>query len=258
VAAPWARRTLRLAPRFVAMALALGGRAGGHLSHAWGRVVSRTTLRRVLRKQLAPSCPTPRGRGVADGALRKRPRDGTVLIALERRAPVALLPARPADTWAQWLQEHPGGQGIARDRAPASADGARHGAPAATQGADRLQLLQPLRAGRAQVGLTHGPTLEAVQALGHQQPVPLADGALAVPVPPQDMPLAAPPRAAPRQAHRQALQTPVGALHRQGWTAPAIAQQVGLSLRTVPRALRTATLAGRRRRRARGARVLNP
>ena len=45
-----------------------------------------------------------------------------------------------------------------------------------------------------------------------------------------------PGRAATRghgQARRQALHQQVWALHHQGWTAPAIAQQVGLGLRTV-------------------------
>ena len=94
--------------------------------------------------------------------------------------------------------------------------------------------------------------------LVHQQPVPLPDGAMAVPVPPHDIPLPAQQRAAQRQARRQALHTQVWALHRQGWTAPAIAQQVGLSLRTVQRDLRTATFAGRKRRSDRGDSVLNP
>ena len=64
-------------------------------------------------------------------------------------------------------------------------------------------------------------------SLMRQQPVPLPDGAVAVPVPPHDIPLPAQQRAAQRQARRQALHTQVWALHRQGWTAPAIAQQVG-------------------------------
>jgi transposase len=79
-----------------------------------------------------------------------------------------------------------------------------------------------------------------------------------VPVPPPDVALPAQQRAAQRQAHRQALHTQVWALHRQGWTAPALAQQVGLSLRTVQRDLQTATFAGRRRRSDRGESVLNP
>ena len=147
---------------------------------------------------------------------------------------------------------------IARDRSTAYAEGARHGAPAATQVADRFHLLQNLREALDQVFLTHSQALDAVNALVHQQPVPLPDGAMAVPVPPHDIPLPAQQRAAQRQARRQALHTQVWALHRQGWTAPAIAQQVGLSLRTVQRDLRTATFAGRKRRSDLGDSVLNP
>ncbi len=258
VAAPWARRTLRLAQRLVALGVALGGKAGVRLGHEWDLAVSRNTLLRLLRRLPQPVLPTPRVLGVDDFALRKRQTYGTILVDLERRQPVALLPDRTAETVAQWLREHPGVEVIARDRSSAYAEGARQGAPAATQVADRFHLLQNLREALDQVFLTHSQALDAVNALVHQQPVPLPDGALAVPVPPHDIPLPAQQRAAQRQARRQALHTQVWALHRQGWTAPAIAQQVGLSLRTVQRDLRSATFAGRKRRSDLGESVLNP
>src|SRR6266853_831563 len=49
VTAPWARRTLRLAQRLGAVGLALGGKAGVHLSRDWDLAVSRNTLLRLLR-----------------------------------------------------------------------------------------------------------------------------------------------------------------------------------------------------------------
>jgi len=196
--------------------------------------------------------------GMDDFAFRKRHTDGTILVDLERRHPVALLPDRTAETVAQWLRAHPGVQIIARDRSTAYADGARQGAPAAIQVADRFHLFQNLREALDQVFSTHSQALDAVNALVHQQPVPLPNGALAVPVPPHAISLPVQQRAAERQARRQALHQQVWALHHQGWTAPAIAQHVGLGLRTVQRDLRSTTFAGRQRRSDLGDSVLNP
>src|SRR5207244_619764 len=109
------------------------------------------------------------------------------------------------------------------------------------------------------VFLAHEHVLEAVQPLLRPQPGLPPEGTVAVPLPPPvETPTPAQQRAGHRQARRQALHTQVWALHHQGWTAPAIAQQVGLSLRTVQRDLRSATFAGRKRRSDRGVSVLTP
>jgi transposase len=259
IAAPWARRTLRLAQRLVALGVALGGKAGGRLGHQWALAVSRNTLLRLLRKLPLPALPTPRVLGVDDFALRKRHTYGTILVDLEHRQPVALLPDRTAETVARWLQEHPGVEVIARDRSSAYAEGARQGASAAIQVADRFHVLQNLREALDQVFTTYPQAFDAVNALERQQPVLLPDGVVAVPVPPPaETPTPAQQRAAQRQARRQALHTQVWTLHQQGWTGAAIAQHVGLSLRTVQRDLRTATFAGRKRRSDAGDSLLNP
>jgi transposase len=126
------------------------------------------------------------------------------------------------------------------------------------QVADRFHLLQNLREALEPVFTAHGHALDAVNDVLRQQLIPLPDGAVAVPVPPAEPPMPEQQRVAQRQARRQALHQQVWALHRQGWPARAIAQQVGLSLRTVQRDLRTATFAGRKRRSDRGDSLLNP
>src|SRR5207247_2978447 len=57
VAAPWARFTLRLAQRLVALGVALGGTAGVHLSHQWDVAVRRHTPLCGLRRQPALALP---------------------------------------------------------------------------------------------------------------------------------------------------------------------------------------------------------
>jgi hypothetical protein len=121
-----------------------------------------------------------------------------------------------------------------------------------------LHLLQNLRETWDQVFITPSHVLDAVNETIRQQPVPLPDGAMAVSVPAHDIPLPARQRAAQRQARRQALQTQVWALHRQGWTAPAMVPQVGVSLRPVQGDLRSAIFEGRKRRRDLGDSMLNP
>ena len=258
IAAPWARRTLRLAQRLLALGVALGGKAGVRLGHAWEGAVSRNTLLRQLRRQPEPAVPTPRVLGGDDFALRKRYPSGTILVDLERRQPIALLPDRTAAPVAQWLRAHPGVEVIARDRASAYAEGAKQGAPQATQVAERFHLLQHLREALEAVLTAQAQALNAVNAQQRAQPVPLADGTLAVPVPPPPTPPQAAQQAAQRAAVRQARYDEVGRLRRQGYAIIAIAAQVGCSPRTIERYLQMPTWPAPPHRRHYGRRVLNP
>jgi transposase len=256
--APWARRTQRLVHWLVHIAMALGGRAGVRLSRALSLAVSRHTLLRLLRCLPLPGVAPPRVLGVDDWAARKRQTYGTVLIDLERRRPLALLPDREAKTLALWLQAHPGVGVITRDRSRAYADGARQGAPTALQVADRFHLLQNLAEALDQVFNAHGHTLQAVNEALRQVPVPPPDGTGAVPVPPPSPPRIAQKLAHQRRAQRLVLYQQIWALHRQGWPGQPIATQLSIGKNTVFRYVRASTFPERKQRSDRGRSILTP
>jgi transposase len=133
LAAPWARRTLRLTARLLAIGLALGGAAGVRLSRHFGLIVSRNTLLRVIRRTPYPAIISPQILSVDAFALRKRHTYGTVLLDLERRRPLALLSDREAATVAPWLQAHAGVEVLSSARL----DPRRHGAAGGHQSTHR-------------------------------------------------------------------------------------------------------------------------
>ena len=99
-----------------------------------------------------------------DFALRKRHSYGTLLLDLERRQPLALLPDREAATVATWLEAHPGVEVLVRDRAEAYAEATRLGAPLACEVADRFHLLQNLPDVLTDVFRAHAPQLARINA----------------------------------------------------------------------------------------------
>lgn len=78
---------------------------------------------------------TPRVLGVDEFALRKGHNYGTILVDIETRQPVDLLPGRDTSMVAGWLADHPGIEGICRGRS-AYAEAGRLGAPDAVHVAD--------------------------------------------------------------------------------------------------------------------------
>jgi transposase len=203
---------------------------------------------------------------VDDFALRKRHTYGTLLLDLERRRPLALLPDREASTVAQWLRAHPGVEVLVRDRAEAYAEAARTGAPMACQVADRFHLLQNLADVLTDVFRAHAPQLALINAQCTAVPTPLHDPAspaigpslTAVPLAPQQPSTRAMTLAAARRAQRVATYEQVWTSHRQGWTLDAIAEQVGLSRRTVQRYLQSPTFPERQPRHGSGRSLLDP
>src|SRR4051794_26953630 len=231
VGLPWARRTRRLDVRLTSLGLALGGSAGVRLGAKLGLVASRNTLLRRVRQASIPSAVTPSALGVDDWALRKRTTYGTILVDLERRRPVALLPDREADTLAAWLRAHPGVAVIARDRSGAYAKGARTGAPEAGRVADRFHLLQTLAEMLEVVFTIHTKALRAVDQARRE--VMGKNGNLVLP--PAEMQKRVGFLAGARHARRKAQHEQVWALHRQSWPGDRIGPCRGISRSTVYR-----------------------
>lgn len=143
----YARQTIRLNAALTLLAFALGGEAGARTASDLSLTVSGDTLLRRIRYnslKTTGSVKTPRVLGVDDFSFRRGISFGTILVDLEQRKPVDLLPDREAETLKVWLDAHPEVEIISRDRSGAYADGAGRGAPNAVQIADRFHLLQNL------------------------------------------------------------------------------------------------------------------
>lgn len=75
-----------------------------------------------------------------DWAFRKGVSYGTILVDLESRRPIDMLPDRTAKSLSKWLKLHPEIKIVSRDRFTDYIEGINKGAPQATQVTDRFHL----------------------------------------------------------------------------------------------------------------------
>jgi transposase len=258
VVAAYGRQTVRLDDALHLIGMMLGGQAGVKLAGRLGMAVSPDTLLRRIRQSQLPMNAIPRVLGVDDWAKRKGHRYGTILVDLERHQPVELLPDREASTLANWLNAHPGVKIVTRDRSKAYESGIRQGAPAAIQVADRFHLLQNLIETLDSVFGAHSQVLKEI-AVAHTLPSATSqDKAVIVPVLPPQPATKEQHRAEQRRARRVANYQQVWDLHHSGWSAPAIARQVGIGRTSVFRYLSSSTFPERKGRSDCGRSLLDP
>ncbi|TDC54904.1 ISL3 family transposase [Actinomadura sp. KC345] len=221
-----ARRTGALRDLLTSVAIALAGRAGARMAAMIGVPVSRSTLLRMLRALPDPEVGQVTVLGVDDWARRRGNSYGTVLVNMDTHRPVDLLDGRTAGDLAAWLKDHPWVQVICRDRAGSYADGAREGAPAAIQVADRFHLWQNLaqaleKTVRAHRSCLHEPdTAVEDETGGEVEPVQR----------PQTLDSYGNER--PMVARTQDLYARVQALRNTGASLNAISRELGLAFRT--------------------------
>jgi transposase len=240
---------------------ALGGEAGFRLASCFGLDSSPDSILRILKRGAGPVVGPPvKVLGVDDWAWKKGQSYGTILVDLEHHRPIDLLPDRESETLEKWLQAHPGVEIISRDRAGAYAEGARNGAPEASQVADRFHILCNLT--------------QALQRLLERVAGTLRRSLISETLPPKKSPSAGvsaelgeatttlhasnpiklnrhQQQSQQRRERRKARYEAVRAAHQRGLTHRAIAKEFGLSRKTVRRFLQATEFpeqAPRRRR----------
>uniref|UniRef100_A0AAU2VUC7 ISL3 family transposase n=1 Tax=Streptomyces sp. NBC_00008 TaxID=2903610 RepID=A0AAU2VUC7_9ACTN len=221
----YGQRTERLRTNLAAVGLALPGRAGARLASVLGVSVSRSTVLRLVDSLPEPEVPAPRVVGVDEYATRKGRHYGTVLVDVETRRPIDLLPDREASSLAAWLAQRPGVEVVCRDRAPFFAEGAATGAPQAVQVADRWHLWHNLSEATERSVAQHRRCLRVLSPAAAQpepEAVPAAD--------PSASPWPRGHRFADRTRARHAA---VHALLEAGHSRRSVQRQLGMTYRTV-------------------------
>jgi transposase len=243
LATPFARSTSDLHATHTQIGASAGGEGGSRLA---GRLAIPTSpdtlLRRVRQAALRPGAPV-RVLGVDDWAFRKGHRYGTILVDLEQRRPIDLLPERSAEALCAWLQQHPEVEIITRDRGDDMIRGATAGAPQATQVADRWHLLRNLLdALKGTVDRHHTDVKNAAHELASERSAAATSEVLPSTVgDPVAHPAAStvqprlPEEQQVRRARRVERYEQVQELHRQGLSKRQVARRLGLHRDTVAR-----------------------
>jgi transposase len=213
------------------LGLLSGGEAGARTARINGiRTSGDTLLRRVVQAP-EPQSEEVQHIGIDDWAWRKGRRYGTLLVNLDTRRPITLLPGRGQRSLAVWLKKHPEIRVVSRNRASAYAQAATQGAPQAVQVADRWHLLKNIGDALERVVYRYAAALRLVaKALAPSKPTVTTDSEN------ESGDVRQPERL--KQQRRQTRHTRwenVMKLHQLGHSQRSIARQTGLHRVTIRR-----------------------
>jgi transposase len=220
------RRVARCDGLLHAVGLALGGRPGSRMMARLAAPWSKDTLLRAVRRGAAAASQAPAATvvGIDDFAWRRGHSYGSILVDLERRTVIDILPDRQRDTVMAWLRENRQVRVICRDRGPGYGAAAAEAAPQARQVADRWHLFENASAAFLAAVRSELPRLR--KALSPERPVD-----------PETLSKA-------EQAQweaavtREAVNSQVLALAAQGIPLKAMARTTGLSRQTIRKIVR--------------------
>lgn len=168
----YARITNRLRDALVALGLATSAQVSERVAPSLGMRISAPTLLRRLREVACPPPLSVRILGVDDWSWKKGQTYGTLLVDLELRKPIELLPDRKEETLTAWLLLHPEIDVISRDRGGEYAAAARKGAPQAHQIADKFHIVKNLRDGLKELMARKQKVLPEVEEISSDE-IPL-------------------------------------------------------------------------------------
>ena len=244
----YARMTNRLITALQAVGVIANGVDAAQISSSFGvPTTAKTIIRRVLQLPLPGEGEVAKV-GIDEWAWKKGQRYGTILVDLEKRRVVQLLAERSVETSQAWLRKHPEIDLVSRDRGKIFRDTATQGAPQAKQVVDRFHLQKNFAEALEKFFRKQEQALKTAT----QRSAGKTRSAARAKVPEK---IAQERRA--RHSQRVSVHKQIWKLYRQGYHKEQIAQLVGVSSRSVYRALEQEAPPPPRRR-SRSASIVDP
>ena len=210
-------------------------------------------MRRIMALPPFPGAPVTQV-GIDDFSFRRGRRFGTIIVNLQTRQVLDLLPDRTAETAAAWMSAHPELTIVSRDRGGDYAAAARQGAPQATQVADRFHVYKnlvdavELTLARCRTDIRQAASAKNADVASLVEPLRVPTEVVSVENWKQALDAGFERERHLRRAQRLARYRQMVDLHTQGLSPSDIARRVGLGSRTVARWLAAATFPERKPR----------